>query len=102
MESKRELLLKEMQDLYDAEKQLVKALPKMAKAASSHELSEAFEGHLNQTRGHVERLETAFGMLGAKPKVKSCAAMKGLVEEAQERLKEDAPAPLVDSAIICA
>ena len=60
MESIRELLIEEMSDLYDAEKQLVKALPKMAKAASNSQLREAFESHLEQTRGHVERLEQAF------------------------------------------
>jgi len=102
MESIRDLLIDGMGDLYDAEKQLIKALPKMVKAASNQELSQAFENHLDQTRGHAERLEQAFEMLGEKPKGKPCKAMKGLIEEAQETINEDAPEPLLDSAIICA
>jgi len=66
--------------LYDAERQLVKALPKMAKAASSEELRNAFQEHLEVTKGQVERLEEVFGMLDAKPKAKPCAGMRGLIE----------------------
>jgi ferritin-like metal-binding protein YciE len=102
MESVRELLIDQMQDLYDAEKQLVKALPKLAKAASNEELKQAFEDHLEQTRGHVERLERAFEMLDAKAKSKTCEAMKGLVKEGAETTEEDFSEPLLDSAIICA
>ncbi len=102
MDSVRELLIDEMKDLYDAEKQLVKALPKMVKAASNQELSQAFENHLEQTRGHVQRLEQAFELLGEKAKSKPCAAMKGLIEEAGEQLEEGLDGPLLDSAIICA
>src|SRR5436309_860752 len=83
----RDLLIDEMQDIYDAEKQLVKALPKMVKAASSEELSQAFADHLEQTKGHVQRLEQAFQLLDQKPKNKACAAMKGLITEAQERIE---------------
>ncbi len=79
MDSIRELLIDEMRDLYDAEKQLVKALPKVVKASSNSELSAAFENHLEQTRGHVQRLERAFELLGEKATSKSCAAMKGLI-----------------------
>src|SRR5271167_2295348 len=102
MESVRELLIDQMQDLYDAEKHLVKALPKLAKAASNEELKQAFEDHLEQTRGHVERLERAFQMLDAKAKSKSCEAMKGLVKEGAETTEEDFSEPLRDSAMICA
>jgi ferritin-like metal-binding protein YciE len=102
MESLRELLIDQMQDLYDAEKQLVKALPKMAKAAANEELREAFENHLEQTQGHVERLERAFEMMETKAKSKPCQAMKGLVEEGKETMEEDLSEPLLDSAIICA
>lgn len=102
MESIRELLIEEMADLYDAEKQLVKALPKMAKAASNDQLREAFESHLEQTRGHVERLEQAFQLLEQKAKGKPCAAMKGLIEEGKETIEEDLSDGLLDSAIICA
>ena len=102
MQEIRELLVEEMQDLYDAEKQLVKALPKMVKAASNPELSQAFASHLEETQGHVQRLEQAFELLGEKPKGKPCAAMKGLIQEAQETIQEDMPDALHDSAIICA
>jgi ferritin-like metal-binding protein YciE len=102
MESIRELLLEEMADLYDAEKQLVKALPKMAKAAAHEQLREAFENHLEQTRGHVARLEQAFQLLDQKAKGKPCAAMKGLIEEGSETMAEDLSDSLLDSAIICA
>jgi ferritin-like metal-binding protein YciE len=101
-ETIRDLLIDEMQDLYDAEKQLVKALPKMVKAASSEELSQAFAGHLEQTKGHVQRLEQAFQMLEQKPKNKACAAMKGLITEAQERIAANDEGALADSAMICA
>jgi len=102
MESVRELLIEQMGDLYDAEKQLVKALPKMAKASSSDQLREAFENHLEETRIHVDRLEQAFQLLNVKAKGKPCAAMKGLVEEGKETMEEDLSGPLMDSAIICA
>src|SRR5229473_7417062 len=91
-----------MKDLYDAEKQLVKALPKMAKAASNEELKEAFESHLEETKGHVERLEQAFQLLEQKAKSKPCEAMKGLISEGQQTMQEDFSEPLLDSAIICA
>jgi ferritin-like metal-binding protein YciE len=102
MASIQDLLIDQMADLYDAEKQLVKALPKMAKAASNDQLKDAIESHLEQTRGQVERLERAFAMLGARAKGKPCAAMKGLVEEGRQTIEEDLPEPLMDSAIIAA
>lgn len=102
MESIRELLIEELADLYDAEKQLVKALPKMAKAASNEQLREAFENHLEQTRGHVQRLEQVFELMDKKAKGKPCAAMKGLVQEGKETMEEDLSDGLMDSAIICA
>lgn len=83
-----ELLVEEMQDLLHAESQLVKALPKMAKAAHEPKLKQAFEKHLEETKGHVERLKQAFELLGAKPKAKPCKAMAGLVEEGQETITE--------------
>lgn len=102
MESIRELLIDEMRDLYDAEKQLVKALPKVVKASSNPDLSSAFEKHLEETRGHVLRLEQAFDLLGERPKSKACAAMKGLIEETSEAANDGMAEPLTDSAIICA
>jgi ferritin-like metal-binding protein YciE len=98
----RDLLIREMQDLYDAEKQLVKALPKMAKAASNAELRQAFTDHLEETKGQVQRLEQAFQTLGVKAKGKPCEAMKGLIAEAQETMGEDMEDQLMDSAIIAA
>jgi ferritin-like metal-binding protein YciE len=78
----------ELKDLYSAENQLVKALPKMAKAATSDELREAFQEHLEQTKGHVERLETIFQALDESPKGKKCAGMEGLVKEGSENISE--------------
>jgi Mn-containing catalase len=88
MEMLQELLIEEMRDLLHAENQLVKALPKMAKAAKDSELKNAFQEHLEQTKGHVERLNQAFDMLGEKAKAKPCKGMAGLIEEGQEVIKE--------------
>jgi ferritin-like metal-binding protein YciE len=102
MSSLKELFLQELADLYDAEKQLLKALPKMAKAASSEELKEGFEEHLTQTKTHVERLEQFFELFGEKAKGKKCAAMEGLVEEGEEIIKEEEASSSKDAALICA
>ena len=99
-EGLRELYIEELKDLYNAENQLVKALPKMAKAASSDELRQGFEEHLEQTRGHVQRLEQIFQALGESPKGKKCKGMEGLVEEGSEVMKEDFDGALMDAAII--
>ena len=95
-----QLLQQELQDLYDAEKQLVRALPKMAKNASSDELKKAFKEHLDATKGQVERIERVFEVLGAKAKSRPCAAMKGLIAEGQEVMEENAPDVLKDLAIV--
>src|SRR5207302_8917548 len=87
-------------DLYSAETQIVKALPKMAKAASSDELRGAFEEHLEQTEGHVERLEEIFDRIGVKPKGKKCEAMEGLLDEGKEILKMNAEPHVRDAALI--
>ena len=84
----KELLVEELQDLLHAETQLTKALPEMAKAAHHPKLKEAFEKHLVQTEGHVERLKKVFGLLGEKAQPKPCKAMMGLIEEGQETIKE--------------
>jgi ferritin-like metal-binding protein YciE len=86
--------------LYSAEKQLVKALPKMAKAASSDELKQGFEEHLEQTRGHVQRLEKIFKSLDESPKGKKCAGMEGLIKEGSEAMEEDFEGALMDAALI--
>jgi len=98
----KELYVEELRDLYNAENQLIKALPKMAKGASSDELKEAFEKHLEQTKGHVQRLEQVFEELGEKTKGKTCQAMKGLIEEGSEVLKADGEDSVLDAAIIVA
>lgn len=83
-----EVLVDQLQDLLSAEAQLVKALPKMAKAAHDPKLKQGFEKHLEQTKGHVERLKQVFELLGEKAKAKPCKAMQGLVEEGQETIEE--------------
>lgn len=97
-----ELLIDQMQDLYDAEKQLVKALPKMAKAATSEELQQAIRDHLEETTNQVARLEQAFEHLEKQPKAKPCKAMRGLIEEGSEVIEEDARAPFTDLGLIAA
>lgn len=88
MSQLRELLVEELQDLLHAEMQLTKALPEMAAAAHNPKLKEAFEKHLEQTKGHVERLNEAFEILGVKAQPKPCKAMAGLVEEGKETIQE--------------
>lgn len=99
-ETLEELLVEELRDLYDAEKQLVRALPRMAKASSAPELQDAFRTHTEETKGQVQRLEEIFEMLGQKPRSKPCKGMKGLVEEGQEHMEEDLEEHLLDAAII--
>src|SRR5579862_4133598 len=98
-EGLKELYIDELKDLYSAETQLVKALPKMAKAASSDELKQGFEEHLEQTRGHVQRLEKIFESLDESPKGKKCAGMEGLVKEGSEAMEEDFEGALMVNAI---
>ena len=100
LESLEDLYVDELKDLYSAENQLLKALPKMAKAASAPKLSKAFESHLKQTRGHVTRLEKIFKKLGGTPKGKKCKAMEGLLAEGKELMAEDADAAVMDAALI--
>ena len=97
-----ELFLDELADLYSAEKQLTKALPKMIKAVQSEELKTAIEEHLAETEGHVQRLEEAAKSLGETLKRKTCAAMEGLIEEASELLEEQKGKSSLDAAIIAA
>jgi ferritin-like metal-binding protein YciE len=102
LESLNELLLEQLRDLYDAEHQLIKALPKMAEASNSDELRQAFEEHLEQTRGHAERLETIFENLGEKAKAKKCKGMEGLIKEGSETMEEDMDEDVKDAGIIAA
>jgi ferritin-like metal-binding protein YciE len=96
----KELFIEELRDLYFAETLLVKALPKMAKAASHESLKAGFEKHLEETKNHVVRLEQIFDTLGEKPKGRTCEAMKGLVEEGEEWIKQKAVSPLKDAGLI--
>ena len=102
LDTLKTLYINELRDLYNAEQQLVKALPKMAKGASSQELKDAFEKHLEQTKTHVERLEEAFEDVGEKPKGKTCKAMKGLIEEGSEILHKEGDESVIDAGIIVA
>jgi ferritin-like metal-binding protein YciE len=102
MESLRDLYIDELKDLYSAENQLVKALPKMAKAASCEDLKAGFLEHLGQTKVHVERLENIFKKLDVSPRGKKCKAMEGLVEEGKEVMQEDAEPEVMDAALIAA
>ena len=97
-----DLFLDELADIYHAEKQLLKALPKMAKAANDEQLRSAFQEHLEQTENQVQRVEEVFRALGRPAKAKTCKAMQGLVEEAQEVLSDHKGTPALDAALICA
>ncbi len=100
LDSLEVLLAQEIKDIYSAENQLVKALPKMAKAATSPELKEAFTTHLEQTKVHVQRLEEVAKLLEITPKGKVCKAMQGLVEEGGEATEEDGEGMIIDLALI--
>jgi len=99
-----ELFLTELKDIYNAEKQLTKALPKMAKASSTPTLRDAFESHLEETEEHVRRIEAIFKQLDKPARGKQCAAMKGLIEEGSELLAErkNTDASVLDAGLICA
>jgi ferritin-like metal-binding protein YciE len=95
-----ELFLEELADIYNAEQQLTKALPKMARAAQSDELRDAFESHLQETENQISRLEQAVEALGESMKRKVCKAMKGLIEEGSEMMQEKKGSPSIDAALI--
>jgi ferritin-like metal-binding protein YciE len=99
-EALRDLYIDELRDIYSAETQLVKALPKMARAATSDELRSGFEEHLEQTRGHVSRLEQIFEDLDEKPSGKKCAGMEGLVKEGGEMIKNEFEGEVKDAGLI--
>jgi ferritin-like metal-binding protein YciE len=95
-----EAFIDELRDAYDAEKQLLKALPKMAKKASSEDLTAAFEAHLEETRGHVDKLEQVFGTLGEKVRGKHCDGIAGIIEEGKSVMEEDFDAETMDACLI--
>lgn len=98
----RDVYIEQLKDLYSAENQLIKALPKMAKAATAPDLAQGFEEHLEQTKEHAARLEEIFRGLDEKPTGKTCKAMKGLVEEGSEAIKENASPAAKDAMLIAA
>ncbi|MGE5357947.1 MAG: ferritin-like domain-containing protein [Bacteroidales bacterium] len=102
IDSLEPLMIDELRDLLDAEKQVAKALPKMAKAASSEQLRAAFELHRQQTDGQIERLNQVFEQLGERPKSKTCEGMKGLIEEGQDMMSEVEAGPTRDALLIAA
>lgn len=97
-----QLFVEELKDIYSAETQITKALPKMAKASTSEELKAAFEEHLEETEGQIERLDQIFETLGVNPKGKTCDGMKGVLEEGDEMLEETEEGGVRDAALISA
>lgn len=100
MNSLQDLFLHELKDLYSAESQIVKALPKMSRAATSPELKRSFDEHLEQTREHVERLKQIFDRLEASPGRHKCKGMEGLIEEGEELIEEDIEGDVLDAGLI--
>lgn len=102
LNSMEDLFINQIEDLYDAEKRITKALPKMIDAASSSNLKEAFQHHLTETEGHVTRLERIFSGLNRTPERETCEAMKGLLSEGEEMIKADGAPDVKDAALIAA
>jgi ferritin-like metal-binding protein YciE len=100
LEGLHDLFLEQLKDMYDSEKQLIKALPKMAKEADNEQLKRAIEHHLEETKGHAERLERVFESVEAKAKAKHCAGMEGIIDEGKELLDQDAEPAVRDAGII--
>jgi len=100
LDSLEKLFLEELKDVYNAEKQLVRALPRMAKAAESSELQQAFTKHLKETEVQVQRLEQVFRELGQSVRGKTCKGMQGLLEEGKEVMEEDGEGAVIDAALI--
>ena len=102
LQNLHDLFVEQLQDLYSAEQQLVEALPKMANASSHEELRDAFEHHLEETRGHVRRLEEIFSQIGGSPAGEKCKGMEGLIKEGQEVLEMQGDPNVIDAALIAA
>jgi ferritin-like metal-binding protein YciE len=102
LQTLQDVFTHELQDLYDAENQLLQALPKMAQAAANQELREAFEHHLDETRDHVQRLEEIFGQLGISGSGETCEAMRGLIKEGEKTIAIDGDPTAKDAALIAA
>jgi len=100
--SLRDLYVEQLKDLYDAENQIIKALPKMADTANSDDLRSAFEEHMEKTRGHAQRIERIFEEMGEKAKGQKCKGMEGLIKEGREVIEEDMDEDVKDAALIAA
>ena len=100
LDSLEKLFLEELKDVYNAEKQLLRALPRMAKAAESPELQQAFNKHTKETEGQVQRLERVFQELGQSARGKTCKGMQGLIEEGKEVMEKEGEGPVIDAALI--
>jgi ferritin-like metal-binding protein YciE len=100
MESLKDLMIDELKDIYSAENQILKALPKMIKKATSTELKRGFEKHLKETERHVERLDKIFQQLDASPRGKKCKGMEGIIEDGKELMEEDAEPEVMDAGLI--
>jgi len=100
VKSLKELYLEGLQDVYDAENQIVKALPNMAKVTSNSKVRQAFEEHLEQTRGHVQRLEQVFEGLGESAKSKKCDGLRGILDEGEKPISEGEQGPVLDAGLI--
>ena len=102
MDTLEDLYIDLLKDLYSAEKQLIKVLPKLAKAAHSEDLRRAFKEHLSQSEGHVERIERIFSDTGGSPRGKKCVGMEGIIEESNELMKENVEPDVLDAGLIAA
>ena len=102
LDSLEKLFIEELKDIYNAEKQLTRALPRMAKAAESPELEQAFTSHLKETEGQIKRLERVFQQVGQAARGKKCKAMEGLIEEGKELMEEESEPQVLDAALISA
>ena len=102
LESMQDLFLNELKDSYNSEKQIVRALPRLAKAAASPELAQALRKHLKETENQVQRLERIFKSLGQTPRGKKCKGMEGIIEEGKEVLEEEGAPEVIDAALIAA
>jgi ferritin-like metal-binding protein YciE len=100
LDSLEKLFIDELRDIYNAEKQITRALPRMAKAAESPQLQQAFTKHLKETEGQIKRLEQVFQELGQAVRGKKCKGMEGLIEEGKEKLEEEGEPQVVDAALI--
>ena len=100
LNSLEELFVEELKDVYDAENQIVKALPKMVKATSTPELQRAFQEHLEKTKGHVQRLDRVFQALGEEPKAKKCDGLRGIIEEGEDVISDGSEGPVRDAGLI--